>query len=123
MPLTFGAFTIAALGLAGVPPACGFISKWFLCLGFLEARQIVFLVILLTSAMLDIAFFAPIIYNGFFKKPASGVSLKFDEASMFMVIPILFAATVSVILCISPNAFVHVFDIARMATMSILGAG
>ncbi|MBU4257719.1 monovalent cation/H+ antiporter subunit D family protein [Patescibacteria group bacterium] len=123
MPLTFGAFTICALGLAGVPPACGFISKWFLCLGFLEAKEIFFLIVLLTSAMLDIAFFAPIIYKAFFAKPKPDVSPHFDEASMFMVIPILFTAAVSVMLCVSPNAFVHVFDIARMAARSILGAG
>lgn len=123
MPLTFGAFTIAALGLAGVPPACGFISKWFLCLGFLEAQQIFFLVVLLASAMLDIAFFAPIIYNAFFKEPKPDVSPYFDEAPMPMVIPILAAVSISVLLCLSPNAFVHVFDLARMATMSILGAG
>jgi len=123
MPLTFGAFTICALGLAGVPPACGFISKWFLCLGFLEAKEIFFLIVLLTSAMLDIAFFGPIIYRAFFAKPKPDVSSHFDEASMFMVIPILCATAISVMLCVSPNAFVHVFDIARMAARSILGAG
>ncbi len=123
MPLTFGAFTICALGLAGVPPACGFISKWFLCLGFLEAKEIFFLIVLLTSAMLDIAFFGPIIYRAFFAKPKSYVSPHFDEAPMLMVIPILCATAISVMLCVSPNAFVHVFDIARMAAMSILGAG
>jgi len=123
MPLTFVAFTIAALGLAGIPPACGFISKWFLCLGFLEAKQLFFLGVLLASAMLDVAFFAPIIYNGFFKQPKPDVSPHFDEAPMLMVIPILICVGISVLLCISPNAFVHVFDLARMATMSILGAG
>lgn len=123
MPLTFGAFAITALGLAGVPPACGFISKWYLCLGFLEAKEIFFLIVLLASAMLDIAFFGPIIYNGFFKEPKPDVSPHFDEAPMVMVIPILAAAGISVVLCISPNAFVHVFDIARMAAVSILGAG
>lgn len=123
MPLTFGAFTICALGLAGVPPACGFISKWFLCLGFLEAKEIFFLIVLLTSAMLDIAFFGPIIYRAFFAKPKAYVSSHFDEAPMLMVIPILCATAISVMLCVSPNAFVHVFDIARMAAMSILGAG
>ncbi|MCG2829616.1 MAG: monovalent cation/H+ antiporter subunit D family protein [Desulfobacteraceae bacterium] len=123
MPLTFGAFTICALGLAGVPPACGFISKWFLCLGFLEAKEIFFLIVLLTSAMLDIAFFGPIIYKAFFAKPKPDVSPHFDEAPMLMVIPILCATAISVMLCVSPNAFVHVFDIARMAARSILGAG
>lgn len=123
MPLTFGAFAIAAFGLAGVPPAVGFISKWFLLLGFIEAKEIFFLVVLLTSAMFDIAFFAPIVYNAFFKKAKPDVLPHFDEAPTFMLIPILATVGISVILCFEPNAFVYVFDIARMATMSILGAG
>lgn len=123
MPLTFGAFAICAFGLAGVPPAVGFISKWFLLLGFIEAKEIFFLVVLLASAMFDIAFFAPIVYNAFFKKAKSDVSPHYDEAPMFMLVPILAAVSISVILCFNPNAFVYVFDIARIATISILGAG
>lgn len=30
MPVTFAVFTVASLALAGVPPLCGFISKWYL---------------------------------------------------------------------------------------------
>lgn len=30
MPLTFGCFTVSALALTGIPPFCGFVSKWHL---------------------------------------------------------------------------------------------
>jgi formate hydrogenlyase subunit 3/multisubunit Na+/H+ antiporter MnhD subunit len=33
MPVTMTAFTIGALGMCGIPPVCGFISKWYLGLG------------------------------------------------------------------------------------------
>ncbi|MDO8785769.1 MAG: monovalent cation/H+ antiporter subunit D family protein, partial [Syntrophales bacterium] len=39
MPLTMGSFVIGAMGLAGIPLTCGFISKWYLCLGSLEAKE------------------------------------------------------------------------------------
>jgi multicomponent Na+:H+ antiporter subunit D len=97
MPLTMGAFAIAAIGLSGIPPMSGFISKWFLCLGALEANQIIFLFVLMTSAMLDVAFFFPIIYNSFFKKPLDDVTPHFDEAPMFMVIPLVITALLSII--------------------------
>ena len=32
MPMTAFAFTVGALAVIGVPPACGFFSKWYLCL-------------------------------------------------------------------------------------------
>ncbi|MEW6327398.1 MAG: monovalent cation/H+ antiporter subunit D family protein [Thermodesulfobacteriota bacterium] len=123
MPLTFGAFAIGAMGLAGVPPVNGFISKWFLCLGALEAKEIVFLVILLTSALLDVAFFFPIIYKAFFKKPLDDVKPHFDEAPMFMVVPLTLTAIISVVLGIAPDAGVHFFRIAKLAVNSILGLG
>ena len=37
MPLTMGAFALAAFMLAGLPPGAGFVSKWLLLLGGLEA--------------------------------------------------------------------------------------
>jgi formate hydrogenlyase subunit 3/multisubunit Na+/H+ antiporter MnhD subunit len=40
MPLTMAAFTVGALGMIGVPPTAGFISKWFLGAGALAAGRI-----------------------------------------------------------------------------------
>ncbi len=121
MPLTLSSFAIGAMGVSGIPPICGFISKWYLCLGSLEAREIFFLFIFLTSALLDAAFFFPIVYSAFFKKPKEDVNPHFDEASMFMVIPLVLTAIISIILGIFPNAFVHFFEIVRIAVQSILG--
>jgi len=122
MPLTFGAFAIASMGIAGTPPVCGFISKWYLCLGALEAHEIIFLFVLLTSAMLDVAYFFPIIFNSFFKKPTEDdVKSHFDEAPMMMVIPLVITAIISLILGVFPNAFFHYFEIATTAAQAILG--
>ena len=123
MPLTMGAFAIAAIGLSGIPPMSGFISKWFLCLGALEANQIIFLFVFMTSAMLDVAFLFPIIYNSFFKKPLDDVAPHFDEAPMLMVIPLSITALLSLVFGIAPDAFVHFFSITTMAVQNIMGVG
>jgi multicomponent Na+:H+ antiporter subunit D len=121
MPLTMGAFAIGAMGLAGTPPICGFISKWYLAMGSLEAKEVVFLFVLLISALLDVAYFFPIIYNSFFKAPKEGTNPHFDEASMKMVVPLVITAIISLILGLFPNAFFRFFNIASMAAERILG--
>ena len=123
MPLTMGAFALAAIGLSGIPPMNGFISKWFLCLGALEANQIIFLFVFFTSAMLDVAFFFPIIYSSFFKKPLDDVTPHFDEAPMLMVIPLAITALLSLVFGIAPDAFVRFFSITTLAVQNIMGVG
>jgi multicomponent Na+:H+ antiporter subunit D len=121
MPLTMGSFAIGAMGIAGTPPICGFISKWYLAMGTLEAKEVVFLFVLLISALLDVAYFFPIIYNSFFKAPKGEADLQFDEASMKMVVPLMITAIISLILGIFPNAFFRFFTIASTAAEKILG--
>ena len=121
MPVTLGAFAVGAMGIAGTPPIVGFISKWYLCLGSLEAKEILFLFVLLGSALLDIGYFAPIIYRSFFKRSQEQTGSSVSEASLFMLIPIIACAAISILLGIAPDAFVHFFKIAMLVAKSVLG--
>jgi NADH-quinone oxidoreductase subunit L/multicomponent Na+:H+ antiporter subunit D len=67
MPLTMTAFAVAAAGMAGIPLIAGFVSKWFLLIGSVQADQAIFAVILLISGVLNIAYFWPIVYGAFFE--------------------------------------------------------
>jgi multicomponent Na+:H+ antiporter subunit D len=69
LPLTMGAFTIGAFGMIGFPPVAGFISKWHLALGGLQAGQSWVIVVLLLSTLLNAAYFLPILYAVWFKAP------------------------------------------------------
>ena len=40
MPFTFGAFAVASLSMIGVPGVAGFVSKWDLLVGSMEAHKI-----------------------------------------------------------------------------------
>ena len=70
MPTVIWCFTLYALALIGIPPASGFVSKWFLCLGALEGEIGVFRflgpAILLISALLTAGYLLPITIGGFF---------------------------------------------------------
>jgi multicomponent Na+:H+ antiporter subunit D len=69
MPVTMTAFTIAALGMIGIPPTAGFITKWHLGLGGLEAGQGWVIGVLLLSSVLNAAYFLPAIARAWFRRP------------------------------------------------------
>ncbi len=67
MPLTMAAFTVAALGMIGLPPMAGFVSKWYLGMGALEVEAYWVLFILAASSLLNALYFLPILYAAWFK--------------------------------------------------------
>jgi multicomponent Na+:H+ antiporter subunit D len=69
MPLTMAAFTVASLGMIGLPPTAGFISKWFLGIGAMNVGQHWVLAVLATSSLLNAAYFLPILYRAWFRAP------------------------------------------------------
>ncbi len=68
MPGTTLAFTVAALGMIGIPPVAGFVSKWYIGMGALEAGAGWWVIpVLITSSLLNAAYFLPIVYRAWFK--------------------------------------------------------
>ena len=57
MPFTMTAFTIASLSMIGIPPAAGFISKWYLVLGSIEAHQMPIVIVIMASTILNACYF------------------------------------------------------------------
>ncbi|MCW3135679.1 MAG: proton-conducting transporter membrane subunit [Canidatus Methanoxibalbensis ujae] len=126
IPVTMIAFTIGALGMCGLPPLCGFISKLFMCIGAWEWSSssymlaLALLLIIIMSSFLDVLYFFPIIKTAFFEpaepaepaaapphKAAHGTATaeaKRVETSsalyLFMVIPLTITAIYSVVLFI-----------------------
>ncbi|MDY0350224.1 MAG: monovalent cation/H+ antiporter subunit D family protein [Desulfobulbaceae bacterium] len=103
MPFTFGAFAVASLSMIGAPPVAGFVSKWYLLVGSMEAHQIGILLILIASTVLNVGYFAPVTFKAFFGRRPEGAAAGIREAPLSMLIPILIAVTVSVIIGIYPN--------------------
>ncbi|WP_448873485.1 monovalent cation/H+ antiporter subunit D family protein [Desulfobulbus propionicus] len=104
MPFTFGAFAVASLSMIGAPPVAGFVSKWYLLVGSMEAHQVGILLILIASTVLNVGYFAPVTYKAFFgKRPGGQAETGIKEAPLSMLIPLLIAAFISVIIGIYPN--------------------
>ena len=74
-------FTVAGLGLVGIPPLCGFISKWYLATGAIKTEIPVFSwlapVVLLISALLTAGYLLTVSADAFFGK---------DEAANAIVV-------------------------------------
>ncbi len=69
MPVTMTAFTIAILGMIGIPPVAGFVSKWYLGVGAIETGHIWVIAVLAGSSVLNAIYFFPLIYRAWFTAP------------------------------------------------------
>ena len=111
MPKTLWCYTFAALALVGIPPASGFISKWYLGQGALDANIGILgwggIVVLLISALLTAGYLLPITVKGFFteKKPEE-IGMKKGEPPMAMLVPLMILAFVAMILGVFPNGLI-----------------
>ena len=101
MPVTFGSLAIFSLGLVGIPPFAGFLSKWYLASGSLSEGLPVLNwlapAVLLLSALLTAGYLFPICIHGFF--PAEGEpEAEGKEGSALMLVPILILAAATVLI-------------------------
>ena len=112
MPWTFGAFALASLSMIGMPPVCGFVSKWYLANGALQANELILLAALMLSTALNSGYFVPIIYRAFFLAPAEGSNIEqYREAPAVMVVPLCFTGFRSLLLGLYPHIFQNVVQL------------
>jgi multicomponent Na+:H+ antiporter subunit D len=93
MPLTMAAFTVAAFGMIGAPPVAGFISKWYLGSGAVDAGEVWVLAVLGVSGILNAAYFLPIVYAAWFRAPVADWEQRQPgaraETSLVLLVPCL----------------------------------
>lgn len=111
MPFTMAAFTLGALSLIAIPPLGGFISKWYLTLGSIEAGQYPIIAVLITSTILNACYFIPIVYAAFFRELPPGEKAERREAPTAMVVPLVLTATAVLIAFFMPSIFL---DLAKL---------
>ena len=70
MPVTMAAFSIGALGMIGIPPTAGFISKWYLGMGGLQSEASWVIAVLAGSSLLNALYFLPLLYRAWLLPPS-----------------------------------------------------
>lgn len=68
MPVTGAVFVIGALSVIGIPPTCGFFSKWYLISGGVDGEHWFFVGSLLLSSLIYAILFFRLIEIGYFGK-------------------------------------------------------
>jgi multicomponent Na+:H+ antiporter subunit D len=111
MPWTMAAFALASFSLVGLPPASGFVSKWYLALGSVEQGSVWLLSVLLASSLLTAAYLGPVVYTAYFEEaPDAGPQQEVREVP-WLVVPLVFSALGTLLLGLYPEP---VLQLARM---------
>ena len=112
MPITFAAFAVGALGMAGIPFLPGFLSKWNLALGGIEGGEVWVAALLVVSGLLNFAYYLPILRIAFLEgERPPGVR----EPSPWLVLPPALAALAALVLGVAPNAGARFWFLAESA--------
>ena len=118
MPITMTAFFIGSLSVIGIPLAGGFWSKFYLLMGTVDSGQYAMLIILLTSSLLNAAYFFPITFRAFFCKADDSLfEDKVEEAHPCAVIALSLTALATMVLFFYPGPF---FSLAEAATQQFM---
>ncbi|ODM04942.1 complex I subunit 5 family protein [Eisenbergiella tayi] len=115
MPVTIGCMTLLSLALIGIPPASGFVSKWYLAVGSLSSETGFYSwlgpVVLLLSALLTAGYLLPITMKGFFPgEEESRKGFVRKEADSVMLVPILLLAVLAVVLGMFPGGLISLIS-------------
>ena len=112
MPLTMA--TIGSCGLIGLPLFSGFIGKWYLLVGSLEAGMILPVVAILAGSVLCAAYLLPVIRTAYFR-PAPAVAWR--DPGRPQKLALLLLATAVVVLGVRPGPFL---ELARKAAAELM---
>ena len=122
MPITTWCWTIASLGLIGIPPTGGFVSKWELATGSLQTGlagfDVIGPVILIVSALLTAAYLLPVTINGFFPGSDydySGLTNK--EGGKLMTVPMILLAIGVVVTGVFAQPLINAIAVAAASVL------
>ena len=115
MPGLMWCYTILSLALIGIPPAGGFISKWYLAEGALQSGTGIFAwlgpVVLLVSALLTAGYLLPVALRGFFPGVQEDDSLQELAGAgvnvNLQVFPIALLAALALLAGVLPNMLIE----------------
>ncbi|MEA5386274.1 proton-conducting transporter membrane subunit [Haloarculaceae archaeon H-GB2-1] len=148
LPGTMVAFAVGSAGLVGLPAIAGFVSKWYLVLGALEADAAPFAAVFLLAGLLKLLYFWPVLstaagggdaLDGFSPIAATGGGDReaahdggqadgwerrtpTTEATWLLLGPLLVTAGGAVVLGVVPDA-TPFWDLARAVVAEVFRSG
>jgi multicomponent Na+:H+ antiporter subunit D len=123
MPWTFGAFTVGSLALVGIPGLSGFVGKFFLARGAIEAGDMVALAIMLGASLLTASYLLPVVRIAFFPgpRPDDEPPPRRAEAPTAMLVPLLVTAVLVVLFGVVPGIIGVQYGLAADVAARVFG--
>ena len=111
MPITMIVFSLAALGMIGIPLTSGFISKLNLGVASLAGGQWIFIIIIVISGLLNAMYYLPILISAFLNNKGEDQKvMRIEKAPFQMLFPIIVMGIVIVVLGIYPNIILELLE-------------
>ena len=112
MPAVIWCFTIVSAALIGIPPTCGFVSKWYLAGGALNLGETVFSwlapCVLLVSAILTAGYLLPVTIRGFFPgHDFDYAALEKREPTVVILAPLIILAAAALLIGVFPGFLIQ----------------
>jgi multicomponent Na+:H+ antiporter subunit D len=103
MPVSMAALAVGGLSIIGVPPTCGFFSKWYLISGGIDAGHYGFVAALLFSSLVNVALFFRIFEIAYYEPFGAGHghghgASQPEDAPAAMLAPLVVVAVLLVVL-------------------------
>lgn len=118
MPMSMLVFSVAALGMIGIPLTSGFISKLNLSLAALDASKGILIAVIIVSGFLNALYYLPILIQAFLKESKEGLTTMHPEKlPKTMLIPILLLGTLILVIGIFPNLVMGLLEAAASSLM------
>ncbi len=98
MPFTTAAISVGAISIVGIPPTAGFLCKWYIALGAVQADHPVFGVALVFGALFIFVYYIRMVNSFYFQEPVHPEILEVGEAPPSMLVPVLILAALCLVM-------------------------
>ena len=122
-PVTAFALSVAVLGLGGLPPLSGFMSKWQIFLAGAEVRSTPLLWLIIfagINSVFSLGYYAPMVNRMFRRKPSEAV-LEGRPVAALMALPILVLTLVTVAVGFWPSLVTWLSEPAAASLLAAFG--
>ncbi|MEN6570253.1 MAG: proton-conducting transporter membrane subunit [Anaerolineaceae bacterium] len=120
-PITAFAFSAAVLGLGGLPPMAGFMSKWQILLAGAGTQNTVMIIIVIFAALnsvLSLGYYAPMVNRIYRREPSDAVT-QGKPITWQMALPMVLMVLIIVLMGVYPKAVEFLTSNAAYSLMAI----
>lgn len=122
MPITFGIFTVGALGMIGLPFMAVFLSKLDIIEGSIIMGNWLAIITLVISSLMSVVYLLTIPLKAF--EGTGNINIKITrEGSAPLMIPIIITSIMGIILGVVPDLGLHIYSMSKEIAVLVINGG